>query len=95
MHQNVQKNYQKITYFCGHFWLEKLCVQPLFVFTSPGWNPLLGASSAGYDGIPAQTQSTALKYKDKDQNTMSLVYQSLNLHKSGRWIENRHKLPNL
>ena len=43
----------------------------------------------GHDRIPAQTQSTGLKYKPKDQNTISSVYQSLNLPKSGHWIENK------
>ena len=43
-----------------------------------------GAPLAGHDGIPAQTRSTGLKYKPKDRNTISSVYQSLNLQKSGR-----------
>ena len=37
--------------------------------------------SAGHDGIPAQSQSTGLKYKPKDRNTISSFYQSLNLQK--------------
>ena len=50
---------------------------------------LTDISTAGHDGIPAQTRSTGLKYKPKDGNTMSSVYQSLNLKKSGHWIENK------
>ena len=47
-----------------------------------------GGLLAGHDGIPAQPRSTGLKYKPKDRNTISSVCQSLNLQKSGRWIEN-------
>ena len=47
----------------------------------------------GHDGFPAQTQrlwqSTGLEYKPKDWNTISSGYQSLNLQKSLRWIENK------
>ena len=46
-----------------------------------------GTCLPGHDGIPAQTQSTGLKNKPKDWNTMNSVYQPLNLQKSGRWIE--------
>ena len=45
--------------------------------------------TSGHDGIPAQAQSTGLKYKPKDRKTISSVYQSLNLQKSGGWIENK------
>ena len=43
----------------------------------------------GHDGIPAQAKRTILKYKPKDRNTISSVYQSLNLQKSSRWIETK------
>ena len=62
-----------------HFAVEK---GKLWIYTlqNPPW--------AGHDGIPAQTQSTGLTYKPKDRNTLNLVFQSLNLQKSGRWMEN-------
>ena len=48
------------------------------------WTAPRGTQSrAGHDGIPAQSRSTGLKYEPKDRNTVSSVYQSLNLQKSG------------
>ena len=69
------------------------CVCQYWRSLSPMGLFIMHGFQTGYDGILAETQSTSLKHKRKDWNSMTSVYQSLNLNKSGHQTLNKTSIP--